>query len=117
MDENFGRVTIAPDVLVTIVRLTTQAVPGVAQMCHQIGPRNIDRLLGRVAGGRGVQVAVVDDAVRVELYIIIESDVNMRSVSVDIQEAVTRAIQEMVGMEVSAVNIHIQDVGYRKRGP
>jgi uncharacterized alkaline shock family protein YloU len=117
MDENFGRVTISPDVLVTIARLTTQSVQGVAQLCHQIGPRNVDRLFGRVAGGRGVQVAVVDDAVRVDLYIIVESDVNMRSVSVEIQEAVTRAIQEMVGMEVSTVNIHIQDVGYKERGP
>jgi uncharacterized alkaline shock family protein YloU len=41
--------------------------------------------------------------------------VNMRRVSQKIQEAVTRAIQDMVGMQVSAVNIHIQDVAYNKR--
>ena len=110
-----GRVTIAPEVLVTIARLAAQSIEGVAQMCHHIGPRNVDRLLGRVAGGGGVQVAVVDDAVRVELYIIAEPGVNMRSVSQKIQEAVTRAIQDMVGMQVSAVNIHIQDVAYNKR--
>jgi len=115
MDENYGRVTIAPEVLVTIARLTTQSVAGVAQMCHQIGPSNVDRLLGRVAGGGGVQIAVLDDAVRVDLYIIIEPDVNMRSVSQKIQEAVTRAIQDMVGMQVSAVNIHIQDVAFSAR--
>jgi uncharacterized alkaline shock family protein YloU len=116
MNENPGRVTIAPEVLVTIARLTTQSVQGVAQMCHQVGPSNVDRLLGRAAGGGGVQVAVVDDAVRVDLYIIVEPDVNMRSVSQKIQEDVTRAIRDMVGMEVSAVNIHIHDVAYDKRG-
>ena len=115
INENPGRVTIAPEVLVTIARLAAQSIAGVAQMCHHIGPRNMDRLLGRVAGGGGVQVAVVDDAVRVELYIIVEPGVNMRSVSQKIQEAVTRAIQDMVGMSVSAVNIHIQDVAYNKR--
>jgi uncharacterized alkaline shock family protein YloU len=109
-------VTIAPQVLVTIARLTTQSIEGVAQMCHQIGPRNVDRMLGRIAGGGGVQIAVADDAVRVDLYIIVEADVNMRSVSIKIQEAVTRAIQDMVGMKVSAVNIHIQDVAYNKYG-
>jgi uncharacterized alkaline shock family protein YloU len=115
MDESYGRVTIAPEVLVTIARLTTQSIKGVAQMCHNIGPSNLDRLLKRVAGGGGVRVAIVDEAVRVDLYIIVAPDVNMRSISQKIQEAVTRAIQDMVGMQVSAVNIHIQDVAYNQR--
>jgi uncharacterized alkaline shock family protein YloU len=112
MDENYGRVTIAPQVLVTIARLTTQSIPGVAQLCHQIGPRNVDRLLGRVAGSGGVQIAIVDDAVKVDLYIIVEPKVNMRSVSKKLQTAVTRAIQDMVGMTVDTVNVHIEDVAY-----
>ena len=116
MNESQGRVTIAPEVLVTIARLTTQSIAGVAQMCHQIGPSNVDRLRGRLAGGGGVQIAIVDDAVRVDLYIIVESNVNMQGVSHKIQEAVTRAIQDMVGMSVSAVNIHIQDIAHNKRG-
>jgi uncharacterized alkaline shock family protein YloU len=115
MNESYGRVTIAPGVLVTIARLATQSTRGVAQMCHHIGPGNLDRLLGRVAGGGGVQIAILDDAVRVDLYVIVEPDVNMRNVSQKIQEAVTRAIQDMVGMKVSAVNIHIQDVAYNRR--
>jgi uncharacterized alkaline shock family protein YloU len=63
-----------------------------------------------------VQIAVIDETVRVDVYVIIEPDVNMRSLSQRIQEAVTRAIQDMVGMKVSAVNVHIQDVAYNKRG-
>jgi len=115
MDQNQGRVTIAPGVLVTIARLTTQSINGVAQMCHQIGPSNLDRLLGRVSGGGGVQIAVSDDKVRVDVFIMVKPAVNMRGVSLRIQEAVTRAIQDMVGMQVSAVNIHIQDVAYNKQ--
>ncbi len=115
MNESQGRVTIAPEVLVTIARLTSQSVEGVAQLCHQVGPSNTDRMLGRVAGGGGVQIAVIDDAVRVDLYIIVEPNANMRTVSQEMQRAVTRAIQDMVGMEVSAVNVHIQDVAFSKR--
>lgn len=115
MDESQGRVTIAPEVLVTIARLTSQSVEGVAQLCHQVGPSNVDRVLGRVAGGGGVQIAVINDAVRVDLYIIVEPNANMRTVSQEIQKAVTRAVQDMVGMEVSAVNVHIQDVAFSKR--
>ncbi len=115
MDESQGRVTIAPEVLVTIARLTSQSVEGVAQLCHQVGPGNVDRMLGRVAGGGGVQIAVIDDAVRVDLYIVVEPNANMRTVSQEMQRAVTRAIKDMVGMEVSAVNVHIQDVAFSKR--
>ena len=115
-NENPGRVTIAPEVLVTIARLTAQSIEGVAQLCHQIGPRNLDRLLGRVTGGGGVQVTIADDAVRVNVHIVVEPNVDMRNVSIKIQEAVTRAIQDMVGMRVAAVNIHIQDGAYNQRG-
>ena len=116
MNESHGRVTIAPEVLVTIARLATQSIGGVAQMCHHIGPGSLDRLLGRVTGRGGVQIAIADDTVRVDVYIIVEPDVNMHSVSRTIQEAVTRAIQDMVGMRVSAVNVHIHDVANNRRG-
>jgi uncharacterized alkaline shock family protein YloU len=108
-------VTIAPEVLVTIARLTTQSIEGVARLCYRVGPRKIDRLLGRVVGSAGVHVAVVDAAVCVNLFIVVEPDVSMRRVSTQVQEAVTRAIQDMVGMKVSAVNIHIRDVGDSRR--
>ena len=116
MDESLGRVTIAPEVLVTIARLTAQSIEGVARLCYQIGPSKIDRLLGRVVGSSGAHVAVVDGTVRVDLFVVVEPDVSMRNVSIQVQEAVTRAIQDMVGMKVSAVNIHIRDVGYSRRG-
>ena len=115
MDESQGRVTIAPEVLVTIARLTTQSIEGVASLCYHVGPSSIDRLLGRVVGSAGVQVSFVDATVRVDLFIVVEPDVSMRSVSTQVQQAVTRAIQDMVGLEVNAVNIHIRDVGYSKR--
>ncbi len=116
MQESYGRATIAPDVLVTIARLTTQLMEGVAQMCP-VGPSLFERLFKRVAGGGGVQIAVDDDTVEVDLYITVYPDVNMRTVSQNIQTAVTRAIQDMVGMQVSAVNVHIQDVTYDLQEP
>jgi len=36
--------------------------------------------------------------------------VNIREVSRIIQQQVARAIQEMIGMDVMAVNIHIEDI-------
>ena len=106
-----GKVTIAPEVLVTIVRLTTQEIPGVYGMSTD-WTRDVNRFLGNMRVGDGVQVAVKDDRVSVDLYIIVEHDASMLQLGRSIQAEVTRAIEEMVGMEVREVNVHIKDVHY-----
>jgi uncharacterized alkaline shock family protein YloU len=109
MEEKLGRVTIAPEVLVTIARLTTLSMPGVIRMSTDwMG--NVNRLLGRMSSGGGVRIEVEDEAVTVDLYVIVESGVNMYNLGQAIQAEVTRAINDMVGVAVRAVNIHIQDV-------
>jgi uncharacterized alkaline shock family protein YloU len=110
-----GTVTIAPEVLVTIARLTTQDVSGVYEMSAD-WTREVNRFLGNERVGDGVQVQVEGSQVVVDLYIIVEHDVNMLQLGRKIQAEVTRAIEEMVGMEVRAVNIHIEDVHLIQEG-
>ncbi|HEY73835.1 MAG: hypothetical protein DRJ03_18775 [Chloroflexi bacterium] len=98
-----GRITVAPEVLETIARLTTLAVPGVARMAS---PQGVRRLVRR----DGVKLDIVGNSVRVELHIVTEPDVNMLGVSHQIQTEVTRAIQDMVGMQVQSVDVRIEDV-------
>ena len=109
MEEKLGKVTIAPEVLVTIARLTTLCTPGVVRMSTDwMG--NVNRLLGRTSSGGGVRIEVEDDAVTVDLYVIVEPGVNMYNLGQTIQAEVTRAVNDMVGVAVRTVNIHIQDV-------
>ena len=109
MEEKLGKVIIAPGVLVTIARLTALSTPGVARMSpgwtHSMG-----RLLRRRGPGQGVKIEVEDDTVSADLYIVVEQDVNVLKLSQEIQAEVSRAIHDMVGMDVTEVNIHIQDV-------
>ena len=109
MEEKLGRVTIAPEVLITIARLTALSIPGVLRMSTDwMG--NVNRLLGRTSSGGGVRIEVEDEAVTVDLYIIVEPGANMYSLGQTIQAEVTRAINDMVGVAVRAVNVHVQDV-------
>ncbi len=98
-----GKITVAPQVLETIARLTTLAVPGVARM---VSPQGVQRLIRR----DGVKLEIVGNNVRVELHIVTDPDVNMLGVSHQIQAEVTRAIQDMVGMGVQSVDVRIEDV-------
>ncbi len=109
MEEKLGKVIIAPGVLVTIARLTALSVPGVVRMSSG-WTDSMGRLLRRRGPGDGVKIEVEDDTVSVDLHIVVEQDVNMLKLSQEIQAEVSRAIHDMVGMEVKEVNIHIQDV-------
>jgi uncharacterized alkaline shock family protein YloU len=104
-----GRTTIAPDVLLTIARLTTLSVEGVSRMCTN--PAGVKRLFNR-GFEEGVQIEIRDDRVFADLYVILKNDVNIRDISRTIQQKVARAISEMVGMQVGRVNIHIEDIDY-----
>jgi len=106
MEERRGTVTIHPSVLVTIARLSAVSVP---RVCRMSG-RALGRILGAGTTGEGTRVVVEDHAVTVDLYVIVDSGASMLEVGRAVQGGVTRAIQEMVGMPVRKVNVHIDDV-------
>ncbi|MBP7690577.1 MAG: Asp23/Gls24 family envelope stress response protein [Anaerolineales bacterium] len=104
-----GKTTIAPDVLVTIARLSALSVPGVARMAPV--PVAVDRLFQRPPA-EGVRIEVRQLAVIIDLYLVTHHDANVRDVCREVQSTVARAIQEMVGMHALAVNVYVEDVVY-----
>ncbi len=104
-----GKTTIAPNVLLTIARLTTLNIKGVNRMCQL--PGGVNRVFDR-GYEEGVRIRVEGDLVFADLYVILDNDINVREVSRNIQNDVSRAISEMVGMEVGRINVHIEDIYY-----
>ena len=106
-----GKTTIAPEVITTIVRLTTLSVPGVSRLSSV--PSDVNQFLKRGLNTTdGVRIMVEDGAVYADLFVVMKSEFNTRDVSHNIQAQVARAISEMVGMEVGKVNVHIEDIDY-----
>ena len=106
-----GKITIAPDVLVTIARMAVLSVPGVSRMAQVTG--GVNRLFKRGISD-GVRIEVQDNTIVARLYLTLKPDVNVREVSRNAQAQVTRALQEMVGMDVGDVEIHIEDIDYEE---
>ena len=102
MEPKIGKIIIAPQVLETTVRLTTLAVPGVACL---VSPPGMPRLLRH----DGVKIQVTGNNVDVKLYIMTEPRVNMLDVGRQIQAEVTRAIRDMIGMQVQSIDVYIED--------
>ena len=101
-----GKINIAPEVMATTARLTALAVPGVARLVAPPG-------MGRLLQASGVRIEIVDhNRVHVEIFVMTDPDANMLSVGRKIRAEVTRALQDMVGVDVQAVDVHIEDVAY-----
>jgi len=104
-----GKTTLTPDVLLTIARMAALEVDGVERMATIKG--GVNSLFGR--GNDGVRMMVEDSNVFVDLYLVLDNDINIREVSRTAQQRVARAIAEMTGLEVGHVNIHIEDIDYQ----
>lgn len=108
MTEISGSVRIAPEVLATIVNLTTTAVPGVMAMGDVPGHSFLTR--SRHDMTRGVRLSVHGNTVSVALYVVVAQGINMVSTGTAIQRDVTKAVHDMLGMDVKDVNIYIQKI-------
>ncbi len=115
MEENWGKVTIAPGVLVTIVQKTATSVPGVARLSPRVP--GVRRLLGLQSVGQGVEVQVVGSNVGVDVFVIGQRNTDLLQMGRQIQNQVTRAVHDIVGMGVSEVNVHIEDIETRLELP
>ena len=104
-----GKTTIAPEVLVTIARLTALSVPGVSRLATT--PSEMERFFN-CSSSEGIKIAVENELFYADIYVILQSEVNVREVSRAIQSQVARAISEMVGMEVGKINVHVEDIDY-----
>ena len=81
-DVRQGKTTIAPEVLLTIARLSALGANGVARTGPV--PGGVNRLFKRGVDD-GVRIEFKDQAVSVDLYLVIEHDRNVRDVSRAVQ--------------------------------
>lgn len=108
-EQSVGKTSVAPEVLLTIARLTTLKVTGVSRMANL--PPGVSRLF-QCGSGDGVYVDLKDNTALIDLYVVLKQDVNIREVCRTVQHEVARAISEMVGILVGRINVHVEDIDY-----
>lgn len=108
-EKDIEKTTISTEVLHKITRLTTLSVQGVSRMA--VVKRRLNQLFDQ-ENSKGAIVVIKDQKVYVDVYVVLMSDMNVRKISREIQERVSRAITEMVGLDVGGVNIHIMDIDF-----
>ena len=105
-----GRVTIAPQVLTTIVRQTALGTEGVQSLASR--PPKRSRIPGRRAVDPGIEVIVAEGQVHVVLHINADPGSNMVRLAKTLQSEIANAIEHIVGMGVSGVDVRIDNVSF-----
>ena len=95
--------------LISIAKLSAMSVTGVSRMAAV--PGGVNRLF-RKGANEGVRISIEEDIVSADIHLVLKEDVNIREVGRNVQKQVARAIQEMVGMDVGRVDIHVEDIEY-----
>ena len=111
--DDHGGVKISADVITVIAHTVASEVEGVAGMNPNIAD-NISSVLGRKSATKGVKVEINDKDVTIDFYISVYYGSRIPDVAWQIQERVKSAVESMTGMNVTAINIHVQGVSFEK---
>ena len=108
-----GAIKITDEVVAIIAGIAATDVPGVTGMSGGIAG-GIAEALGRKNLAKGVKVEVGEKEAAVDLFIIVDYGYRIPEVAWTIQEKVKQAVEEMTGLNVIEVNIHIQGVNIER---
>jgi len=110
--EAAGKNTIAEGVVSKVAGIAAREVAGV----HDLG-NGAARAIGAIRNainqqdrGQGVSVEVGEKQVAADIIIVAEYPVELQKVADDVRKSVTDAISQVVGMEVTEVNVTVSDV-------
>jgi len=116
MEENtnneidMGIVKISDEVVGVIAGLATTEIKGIVGMSASLVGGITQILTGKKNLSKGVKVSVGENSAAIDLYVVVEYGVRIPDVALKVQENVKRAVQSMTGLDVSAINIHVQNV-------
>ncbi len=108
--ESIGRIEVAPEVLLTIVRKVVLDIRGVREMAAI--PPDVASIFRRSSRHDGIVLRYKGGRLTFDIYLNMDPNVNLRETSRAVQVAVVEALDKMVGIPVDAVNVHVEDVVY-----
>ncbi len=106
-----GTIRVAPEVLIELIELTVRDIDGVAELRSR--PRRqkaISETAGKCYDDGKVRVVVLGDQIETDIAVAMRAGTNVAELTAAIQKQVARAVERMLGMTASAVNIYIDDV-------
>ena len=106
-----GSINISEEVLSIIAVEAIKEVEGVGGLSTASGTKDI---LGRKNQFKGVKVVVEEDNVTVDAYILVSYGNPVNEVARQVQTSVSKAIGDMTGLNVMAVNVNVSGIIFER---
>ena len=107
----YGQIKIHEGAIATIVRKAACSVPGVTRITGNSFVDNIAEIVGsKKIQDRSIQIAMNNSAGAVELSINIQYGVQLPAVAAAVQDAVSREIKAITGLNVTKVNVIVREM-------
>ncbi len=105
-----SNIKIADDVIAVIAGVAVAEVPGVASMSGGFAGGISEVLSGKKNLSKGIKVESGEKETKIDVNIIVEFGVRIPDVAFEIQNRVKKSVENMTGLKVVEVNVHVQGV-------
>lgn len=102
-------IKIADDVVATIAGKAASEVEGVYSMFGGFAG-GISEVFGKKSYTKGIKVDNAEKSLKIDVNIIVEYGARIPDVAYEIQNRVKKAVENMTGLKVEEVNVHVQGV-------
>ncbi len=106
---------ISQEVLATIANFAAGEIDGVVSLANTYTP--IKSFLQKGMTSRPIQINLNDDVAVVDISVNLKYGANIPEVAETLQKAVKDAVQNMTGITVSKVNVHIAGIVFPQTAP
>lgn len=111
VQDELGKIEIAPEVIEVIAGIAASEIEGVATMRGNFAAGVAERF-GRKNHGKGIRVDLSDNQIKIDVYCVLNYGVSIPKVAQQIQDNIRQALLNMTGLETDEVNIHIVNVNF-----
>ena len=101
---------ISNDVVAVIAGVAVSEVQGVSGMSGGFAGGITEVLSGKKNLAKGIKVEIDDSKVKIDVNIIVEYGSRIPDVAFEIQNRVKKSVENMTGLKVEEVNVHVQGV-------
>ena len=110
VEENNEGIKISNDVVAVIAGIAVSEVQGVAGMSGGFAGGISEVLSGKKNLSKGIKVEANEKEVKIDVNIIVEYGSRIPDVAFEIQNRVKKSVENMTGLKVEEVNVHVQGV-------
>ena len=108
--EKADTIQISDEVVAVIAGMTVAEVSGVAEMAGGFAGGISEVFSGKKNMTKGIKVEINDKSVVIDVNIIVEYGSRIPDVAFDIQKRIKASVENMTGLNVEQVNVHVQGV-------